>query len=92
MYMYSYVCKTLKEVNIEPGYHCTTYNEAVDVNKRKDQKIFHPVQEKTISHCDKLSSNVRSEGREGTTYERNIGPNLDATKDNSIVKLLTLAQ
>ena len=35
---------------------------------------------------------MRSEAREGTTYERNVGLNLDATKDDSIVKLLKLAQ
>ena len=92
---HSYICKTLKEVNIEPGYHCTTYNEAVDAksSKEKIRKSSIPFKKRrTQLHRDKFSSNVKSEAREGTTYERNVGLNLDATKDDSVAKLLKLAQ
>ena len=87
--------KTLKEVNIEPGSHCTTYNEAADVKSLQEK-----IRKSTISfkkkrsqlHRSKLSSNARSEAKEGTTYETNVGLNLDATKDNSITKLLKSAE
>ena len=35
---------------------------------------------------------MRSEAREGATYQTNVGLNLDATKDDSITKLLKLAE
>ena len=92
---HSFVCKTLKEVNIEPDSHCTTYNEAADVKSLQEK-----IRKSTISfkkkrsqlHRSKLSSNARSEAKEGTTYETNVGLNLDATKDNSITKLLKSAE
>ena len=92
---HSYICKTLKEVNIEPGSHCTTFNKAVDVKSSKEKMRKSSIlfkKRRSQSHRAKLGSNARSEAREGATYQTNVGLNLDATKDDSIAKLLKLAE
>lgn len=92
---HSYICKTLKEVNIEPGSHCTTFNKAVDVKSSKEKMRKSSIlfkKRRSQLHRAKLGSNVRSEAREGATYQTNVGLNLDTTKDDSIAKLLKLAE
>ncbi|KAJ7336009.1 hypothetical protein OS493_013379 [Desmophyllum pertusum] len=83
-----YICQTLREVNIEPGVHCIAYNKVTYMKYSKDK-----IRKSSISfkkrrsqlHRNKLNSKTRSEAREGTTYETNVGLNLD---DDSIVELL----
>ena len=92
---HSYICQTLTKVNIEPGVHCVTYNDAADSKSSKDKVRKSSIafkRRRSQLHLNKLSSNTRSEVREGTTYETNVGLNLDTKKNDSIIELLKLTE
>ena len=75
-------------MNIEPGDHCIAYNKAIDLKYSNDKKRKSSIsfkKRRSQLHRNKLNSKSRSEAREGTTYETNVGLNLDS---NSTVELL----
>ena len=76
---YNYVCETLIETGINPGPHCTSYQQ------KQDQKVSADKQRKSTKkfkirrrqlRLNRFQSTVRNENREGLSYEHNIGLNL----------------
>ena len=75
----NYVCETLIETGINPGHHCTSYQQ------KQDQKVSADKQRKSTKkfkirrrqlRLNRFQSTVRNENREGLSYEHNIGLNL----------------
>ena len=76
---HSFVCETLTETGINPGPHCTSYQQ------KQDQKVSADKQRKASKkfknrrrqlRLNRFQSTVRNENREGLSYEHNIGLNL----------------
>jgi len=76
---HNFVCETLIETGINPGPHCTSYqqkqNQKVSVDKqRKSSKKF-KIRRRQL-RLNRFQSTVRNENREALSYEHNIGLNL----------------
>ena len=73
---HNFVCETLNATGINPGPHCTSYQQ------KQDQKLSEDKQRKSTTkfkirrrqlHLNRFQSTVRNENREGLSYEHNIG-------------------
>ena len=76
---HNFVCETLNETGINPGPHCTSYQQ------KQDQKVSADKQRKSTKNVkirrrqlrlNRFQSTVRNENREGLSYEHNVGLNL----------------
>jgi len=90
---HNFVCKTLIETGINPGAHCTSYQQKQDhkVSAGKQRKSTKKFKIRRRQLClNRFMSTVRNENREGISYEHNIGLNLvpEVCTQNNNYKIL----
>jgi hypothetical protein len=76
---HDYVCKTLESINIQPGYHCKKHSITQDKKSVSDalrkSSCKYKRRRKQLG-TKRLCKNALKEKKEGTSYETNIGLNL----------------
>jgi DNA polymerase III epsilon subunit-like protein len=95
---YSYVCRTLEALGIDPGSNCTNYTCEMEKKKNNDVKRKNKIsfkQRRNQLHNQRIQGTARKEKQEGKTYETNIGMSLEmpvsgATASESITGLVQL--
>ena len=76
---HKFVCQTLVDIGIKPGYYCTNHQEKQDQKasadkQRKSTKKF-KIKRRQL-HLNKFQSTARNEKKEGPSYGHDIGLNL----------------
>ena len=79
---YCYVNRTLEALGVEPGHICHEFNLKKDEIKNKQHERKETIEckrRRNVLHSRRLSRNQRKEQREGTTYESNVGLQINQT-------------
>ena len=90
---YNYISNTLESLNIEPGVHCLDHikkmnHKATQDKLRKTSLDFK--RRRSQLHKKKLQTDGNKEAKEGTTYQSNIGLNLDPNKSTDRVQVANI--
>ena len=86
---YHSISQTLDSLNIEPGEHCLHHidemeHKATQDKLRKSNLDFKRRRAQLYVHNNKLKTDGNKETKEGSTYQSNIGLNLDPNKTDTV--------
>ena len=93
---YSYIPRTLECLNIEPGIFCSEFNCKMDkkseMHKCRKSSVEFKRRRSQLNKL-KISDATRKEAKEGSTYESNIGLNLNSSEtQRELSATLTIAE
>ena len=90
---YNYISNTLESLNIEPGVHCLDHIKKMNHKSTQDKLRKTSLdfkRRRSQLHKKKLQTDGNKEAKEGTTYQSNIGLNLDPNKSTDRVQVANI--